>query len=431
MVNLPPAKHNHHILNFPEDFLWGAATSAHQVEGNNVNNQWWNWEQNLPEQYRSGETADQYHRFKEDFDLAKEFGHNAHRLSIEWSRIEPFEGKFDQFEIDHYREVFKALRQRGMKIMLTLHHFTDPLWITKIGGWQNGKTPFYFNRFVSRVVKEYKEYIDLWITINEPGIYTWGGYLDGRFPPGQKSIWKALLVTLNLAAAHRKAYKTIHKIIPSAKVGMAQNVVSFGAQQSHSILQHVLVWLHDIAYNHFFYILTPHAHDFLGLNYYFHERIGVLHGRKLPQLLDASLTKKDVSDMGWELYPEGIFDALRDLAGFKLPIYITENGLASTNDDRRCRFLISYLKEIYHAIESGVDVKGYFHWSLTDNFEWADGFKPRFGLIGIDYNTKQRIPRLSAQVYKSVIKHNGIPHHLMRFIGHTVNAKEVLEKMKT
>ncbi len=430
MGDPPPEKHNHTTLPFPDDFLWGAATSAHQVEGNNFNNQWWEWEQTLPKEKQSQDATDHYHRFEEDFAFAKEYGHNAHRLSIEWSRIEPSEGNFDEFEIKHYHKVFKSLKAKNMKIMLTLHHFTDPLWITRMGGWENKKTASYFNRFVERVVREYKEDIDLWITLNEPGIYGWGGYLDGRFPPGKKSLWKTLKVIFNLASAHKKAFKTIHQMIPNAKVGMAQNIVSFGNQQIHSIIQHILVYIYDLAFNHFFYILTPRTHDFLGINYYFHERVGILEGRKMPQILDATMTKKDVSDLGWELYPEGIFDALKDLSGFKLPIYITENGLASTNDDRRCRFLIAYLKEIYHAIESGVDVRGYFHWSLTDNFEWAEGFRPRFGLIEIDYATKKRIPRLSAQVYRDIIRHNGIPHHLMRFIGHTVNAKEVLEKMK-
>ena len=425
--NLPKAVHNHTTFTFPEGFLWGAATSAHQVEGNNFFNDWWEYEQTLNPSFRSGEAADQYKRFHEDFELAKSLSQNSHRLSVEWSRIEPEEGKFDPEAIEHYKKVLASLKSLDFTVMLTLWHFTLPAWVAKKGGWENEKTVFYFERFVKKVAMELGGYIDYWITINEPGVYSYMSYLSGKWPPLIKDKWRAFLVLKRLAKAHKRAYKIIHQQIPDAQVGLAHNVFSFENSQSHSLLQHLLVWIYDLIINHFIFFLTGKGtHDFLGLNYYLHERIGSHKGSRFPSVLDPSMTKKDVSDMGWELYPEGMFDILKDFSDFGKPIIITENGLASTNDDRRCRFLIAYLKEIYHAIVSGVDVKGYFHWSLIDNFEWGEGFGPRFGLIEIDYKTKRRTPRPSASVYANVIRHNGLPHYLLRFLGHTVNASEVL-----
>ncbi|MBI2021390.1 glycoside hydrolase family 1 protein [Candidatus Daviesbacteria bacterium] len=425
----PKEKHDHATLFFPKNFLWGAAASAHQVEGNNINNDWWEWEQRTqPEDKRSLEACDQYNRFASDFELIKKLGHNSHRLSLEWSRIEPTEGQFNQEAIDHYKKVLKALKERDLIVMLTLWHFTLPLWVAKTGGWANGKTVSYFERFLKKVVPEIKDYVDLWITLNEPGGYAVDAFYKGKFPPNVKSKSKLLKAYWNLAQAHKKSYQLIHEIIPSAKVGIAQNINSFDAFHHHSIRESIAEWILDILYNHSFYFLTgKKTHDFLGINYYFNNYIS-FNGEhaKLPSLINVSETQKDLSDMGWEIYPEGIFDILMDFSDYHLPIYITENGLASTNDDRRCRFLIAYLKEVYHAIQSGADVRGYFHWSLIDNYEWVEGFEARFGLVEVDFKTQKRTVRPSAYVYKEIIKNNGIYHYLLRFLGHTVKADEVL-----
>lgn len=421
-------KHDHKALDFPEGFLWGAATSAHQVEGNNTNNDWWAWEQTREEKFRSGLADNQYELYEEDFKLAKKLGHNAHRLSIEWSRIEPEEGKFNEEEIEHYKNVLKTLKDQGLTVMLTLHHFTLPLWMAKKGGLTNLSFPKYFNRYISKIVPELKEYVDLWITINEPGIVVWGGYLSAKWPPNKKSNLKASLAYWNLARAHKKAYKTIHKFQSNAKVGIANNLPSFDAFHHHSILEGIAVLGLDTVNNHLFYTMTPNTHDFLGINYYFNQYISFNGNSKFPSLIDINTLKKDASDLGWEIYPEGIFDILMDFSDYHLPIYITENGLASTNDDRRVRYLISYLSQIYHAIQLRVDVRGYFHWSLLDNFEWSDGFNPRFGLVEVDYKTQKRTPRPSAEVYKEIIKHNGIPHDLLKLLGHGIKVKEVLRE---
>lgn len=444
MPNVLEPKHEHSDLTFPKDFLWGSATSSFQVEGNNTNSDWWDWEQkNKPYDMRSGVADDQYNLYEQDFTLAKKLGQNAHRLSIEWARIEPTEGVFDQNEIDHYKKVLKSLKEKNMTVMLTLWHFTNPIWFAEKGGWENSKASDYFARFVEKIVPELKNDVDLWITLNEPGVYAFMSYLGGddtgRWPPAKNSKVAAVKVSWNLARAHKKAYKIIHEIIPHAKVGIAQNVSSFQPFHKHSIIEMVAVGISDIVTNHSFYYLTNGYHDFLGINYYFHRRYNG-ENSLIPEVIDPQTQKQEVSDLGWEIYPEGLFDVLADLSD-GIPIYITEAGIASTNDDRRTRFLIQYIQEVYRAIQAGIKIKGFFYWSLIDNFEWHRGFDPRFGLVEVDYEllrtsssskskSQTRTPRPSAYVYKEIIEHNGIPHALLKLLGHSLNVKQELEKME-
>ncbi len=423
MDEIPKEKHDHVPLKFPENFLWGSATSAHQVEGGNVNSDWWQWEKNRPADKQSGKAADQFIRYEEDFKLAESLNLNAQRLSIEWARLEPESGQFDQSAIDHYHRVLKSLKDKHFKVMLTLWHFTLPNWIAEIGGWENPLTVEYFLRFLERVIPEFDRYVDFWVTLNEPGVYVYMGYLEGTWPPQKKNKWSAFLVHWYLTQAHKKAYDLIHRY-SHKPVGIAQNIQSFHSSHKHSFIEQMSVYFSDIITNHSFYYMTKNTHDFLGVNYYFHHRFN----RKkhfLPTITEAQEEHRDVSDLGWEVFPEGIFDVLMDISNHK-PIYITECGIASTNDDRRTRFLIQYLSEVYRALEAGVKIKGFFYWSLIDNFEWHQGFSPRFGLIAIDYPTQKRIIRPSAYVYSEIAKHNKIPHKLLRLLGHTVRVEEVL-----
>ena len=314
--------------------------------------------------------------------------------------------------------------------MLTLWHVTLPKWVADKGGWENFKSPYYFERFVKKIVPELSEYVDFWITINEPGIYAFMAYMGGddagRFPPAKKSNILALKVIVNLVRAHKKAYKTLHNLIKDAKVGIAQNISSFEAYHKHSVIEQGAAILSDLFSNHSFYMFTKGHHDFLGINYYFHHRFR-RHRGLIPQFIDVKQHARDVSDMGWELNPEGIFDVLTDLSD-GLPIYITECGIASTNDDRRTRFLITYLQEVYRAIQAGVKVKGFFYWSLIDNFEWHRGFDPRFGLIEVDYKTQKRTPRPSSYIYQQIIERNGIPHDLLKLLGHGIKTEDALKE---
>jgi beta-glucosidase len=432
MPDAPKPRHEHNPLIFPEGFLWGAGNSAFQVEGGLTYSDWWEWEQTaLPETHRSTISADQYNRWKEDFTLIKQLGHNTTRLGVEWSRIEPREGEFDFSEIEHYKEELRFLKEQGFTVMVTLHHFTNPAWFAKKGGWENSKAPHYFEKFVREIVPHIREYVDLWITINEPGTYVDFAFNQLEFPPQKKSLWSYMKVYWLMAQAHKKAYKAIHQMVPNAKVGYANSVQSYTKIHLHSIREAIAEYFAELATNHSFYILTGmKTHDFLGLNYYTNHYITTKKGRFAPMFVDAVEGRKDASDLGWEIHPEGMFDVLMDLAEYEKPIYITENGIASTNDDRRCRFLISYLKEIYHAIHSGADIRGYYYWSCIDNMELHRGYDPRFGLIEVDFTTQKRTPRPSAYVYADIIKHNAISHDLLKFIGHSIKAEDVLKSHK-
>jgi len=368
-------------FNFPKGFYWGAATSAHQVEGNN-HNDWTEWEKSTNHPV-SGQACDHYNRFREDFDIAKNLSHNAHRFSIEWSRIEPEEGKFNEKEIQHYQEVINALRERGIEPFVTLWHWTLPLWVVKQGGWENKKTISDFVHYAEKITSSLQG-VKFWITINEPEIYPTNSFLVGKWPPQKKSFIISSLVTKNLISAHKKVFLTIKKINSSAQIGIAKNNVCFDGLFS----PFARWWWNKAFLNH----IQKHQ-DFIGFNYYFHK----------PQ------NKKGIfSDMGWEIYPKGIYRVLKELKKYQKPIYITENGLADAKDEKRAKFIQEHIKWIAHAMKEGVDVRGYMHWSLLDNFEWDKGFWPKFGLVEINYNTMERKIRSSAYEYKKIIDSNFI-----------------------
>jgi beta-glucosidase len=357
------------MLKFPENFYWGTATSAYQVEGG-IKNDW--SEAGLS----AGIACDHYHKFEEDFNLAKTINNNAHRFSIEWARIEPEQGKFDQKEIEHYKEVILALKQRNMEPFVTLYHWTLPVWFVEKGGWLNEDAPKYFERFVGKIISEYKNLVRFWITLNEPNVYVSHCYLRGNWPPFIKDICKSKKVSKQLIEAHKLAYEKIHALSANASVGVAENNI----------------WYHGIAklflrhhWNHWFLSKIRNYQDFVGINYYF----------------GYSFLKKGIAS-------KGIYYVLKDLKKYQKPIYITENGLADAKDEKQERFIVEHLKWIYKAIEQKIDVRGYFYWSLFDNFEWDKGFGPRFGLIKIDYKTLQRIPRPSSKIYAEICKNNGI-----------------------
>lgn len=356
---------------FPKNFFWGTATSAYQVEGG-IKNDW----SMVGKKYDAGKACDHYNRFEQDFDLAKKMNNNAHRFSIEWARIEPEQGKFSQKGIEHYRKVIQALRQRGLEPFVTLYHWTLPVWFVKKGGWLNKDAPKYFERFVEKVVSEYKNLVKFWITLNEPWIYAPRSFLIGTYPPFARNIFKTIKVIKILIAIHNETYQVIHKISPNSQVGIASNNVFFSG---------VLVLINYYRNIYFLDKIKNHQ-DFIGLNYYTHQ----------------TLFKRE------NYYPEGIYYVLKDLKKYNKPIYITENGIATKDDKKREKFIIDHLKWVHKAIQEGIDVRGYFHWALMDNFEWAWGFKPRFGLIEIDYKTLKRTLRPSSKIYTQICKNNAL-----------------------
>lgn len=420
-------------MHFPSGFLWGSALSAHQAEGWNDNNDWWAWEHKagtIADGQVSGRAADHYHRYAEDFALAQGLGHNIHRLSLEWSRIEPTPGQFDDEAIHHYRAVLMDLRKRGIQTMVTLHHFTNPLWFAKKGGFAKRRNVANFLAYVRHVYLELAPHVNFWVTINEPNIYTLMSYGLGLWPPGFKHARTSYRVFSNLAYAHKQAYDLIHSLARGkpVQVGCANHVISFDVVNKHSTTDWLAVRLADWVWNHWFLEKTKGYHDYLGMNYYVHRRIRGSSFRNLGQLFAGHDDEgRERSDLDWEVFPPGLSEALYDMSSYSLPIYITENGISTLNDDRRSRYLVSYLKELYHAIQSGVDVRGYLYWSLLDNFEWDKGFKARFGLIEVDFKSLERRVRPSAQVYARICRANAIEHDLLRFIGHLAHPEEVRE----
>lgn len=446
--------HSHEPLKFPRGFLWGAATSAHQVEGNNRNNDWWAWEQRkgtVANGDHSGKASDHYNRFEEDFDLAQSIHHNAHRFSIEWSRIEPQEGKWDFDQVEHYRQVLKALRKRKIKSMVTLHHFTNPVWVAQKGGWVHRDTPRYFARYAAFIAEQLGEYVDYWITINEPGIYTAQAYAVSAWPPQEHSFFHGVRAYMYLAKGHRLAYKAIHAAVDqsnrkrmhrkktgrsgkrrsaqvrTAHVGIAKNMLSV-VMYRNRFFDYLYARFSEFVWNDLFFLMSRGSHDFIGVNYYFHHRVKRRKGGGFIFVDVRSEEKRESSDLGWEVYAPGLFNVLLDLQKYGKPILITENGIATTNDDKRIRYIVSHVKELYHAIQAGIDVRGYFHWSLLDNFEWDKGFGPRFGLVEVNYGNFKRTPRPSAYVYGEICKENSIEHGMLRFLGHGVSVADVCKE---
>jgi len=390
---------------FPKDFLWGTATAAHQIEGNNKLSDWWHWEQNKSfyQKYPlepSGIACDSYNRYKEDFDLCKKLNNNAVRISIEWARLEPKEGHFSQKEFDHYRNVLKSARNRGLKTFVTLHHFTNPLWLSKRGGWTNAKAPYYFARYSKRCAKELGSLIDFFATINEPDVYVMQSYVVGLWPPNKLNPIFALLAHINMILAHRRAYSAIKSVDGNYQVGIVKNVQHFETFSTSFSLSNFLVHILRFFSSGIFLKPLGRKNDFIGLNYYFTGRI---------KNLKHSNPNDWVSDLGWWLYPKGIEKVLLALKKYNVPIYITENGLADAKDKNREKFLKEILIHCSRAIEKGTPLKGYFHWSLIDNYEWHQGFWPRFGLVEIDRKADlKRKPRDSFYYFAKISKENKV-----------------------
>ena len=422
-----------HEFTFPKSFLWGAATSAHQVEGNNINNDWWEWEQIRLPQARSGQACDQWNRFEEDFHLAQTLGHTAHRFSIEWSRIEPHEGQWDTLALDHYARVIRSLRSKGIEPIVSLHHFTLPVWLAHQGGWASDKTPQLFARYVKKVTEILGSDVHYWMTLNEPVVYTYKGYLVGEWPPGVESFKEAIQVFQNLLRGHVLAYEEIKKTYVQENwkeplVGIAQSVLIFRACTDNSLRDRVAARFRHWMFNHLFVqalvrgkayciglfnIHLPRANtlDFIGLNYY--TRDFVHHrGFGFPEILGQACTATVAQDrhtgkdnfLSWDIYPKGLHTFLKDFSRYKLPLLVSENGLATTDDAERSEFIIEHLKAVARAMEEGVPVIGYLYWSLLDNYEWAEGFVPRFGLIEVNYTTQERNIQPSAKKFEEIIR---------------------------
>jgi len=429
-------------FHFPKNFLWGAATAAHQVEGNNTNNNWWAWEQgegHIQQGHKSGLACDWWGgRWKEDFDRIAETGQNAHRLSIEWGRIQPEPDRWDESALERYRTMLRGLLERGIKPMVSLHHFTDPLWLTERGGWESRDVAVpMFERFVRKTVEALKEYCSLWCTVNEPNVYALAGYMGSdlaQFPPGKKSVGLAMRVQANLARGHAAAYRVIHELQPEGQAGFALNYRSVVPYHSRSPLDKAVTKTVFNTINVAFpsalatgVMRTPlgpiripevkRTQDYFGFNYY--SRNLVKFNLARPGTLfahDFFAKDADLSETGFIAnVPEGMFEGLKWVVRMfpNLPIYVTENGVEDSQDRMRPRYLVQHIHQVWRAVNFNWPVRGYFHWSLVDNFEWERGWTQRFGLWGLDVETQKRIRRPSVDLYAAICKENGITSEMV------------------
>jgi beta-glucosidase len=413
---------------FPDDFLWGTATAAHQVEGNNFNNDWWAWEQagHISDGGSSQLANDWWRRAEHDFDRAAALGQTAHRLSVEWSRIEPAPDTWDETAIARYREMLCALHERGMTPMVTLHHFTTPLWLAEKGGWENPDVVEHFRRFTTYVVSALGDLVNLWVTINEPMVYVFRGYFEGVWPPGKQDALAGIRVARHMVMAHAAAYHTIRALYGDAQVGIAKHMRVFGSLRP-VVTDRIVAAVQDFLFNEVFlaaltdgvFRIPPRrripeaidTQDFIGLNYYARDRVAF--DLSSPTTLFGRRTSTPGAEVGpgdWgEMYPEGLYRLLDRLARWRKPIYITECGVPDDADMERGQFLVEHLRAVHRAIGEGIPVRGFFHWTLVDNFEWTEGWSLRFGLIGLDESTGTRSPKPAAETYAEICRTGRLP----------------------
>lgn len=412
---------NKPFMRFPKRFLWGVSTSAHQVEGH-THNQWSEWEidnarslaaqasyqysdlaawstikkvAESSENYLSGAAVDHYHLYEQDFAIARKLNMNAFRFSVEWSRIEPREGIWDDAEIEHYKLYIAAMKKSGLEPVITLFHFTLPIWFAELGGFSKRANTKYFVRFAEKIIRELGITVKYIITINDPMVYAHESYLVGSWPPQVRSRKIYLAVLRNLAYAHRRAAVKIHALNRRYKVSIAKNSIfiypgddSALSKRSAALAQHLQ--------DDYFLKRVVKTCDFLGVNYYFSNRV---YGYRVHN------PDQRVSDLGWDMSPANLEYALERLWNkYHLPILITENGLADASDSQRQWWLSKTIRAMNNALERGVELEGYLHWSLLDNFEWDKGFWPKFGLVAVDRATMKRVVRPSAVAFAKLIK---------------------------
>ena len=400
---------------FPEGFYWGAATSAFQVEGGIQNMDW----QKAAEEGRVpviGRAADHYHHYEADFDLIKSLGHNAHRFSVEWARIEPTEGVFAEKEIEHYRAVLKALHARQIHPFITLWHFTLPLWFSERGGFEQDDSAEIFARYCAYVVSKLSDLCQDFSTINEPNVYATHGWLYGAWPPFKRgklfgrafgkndgtshadncsfgNIFMYDRVVGNLIKGHNLAYDAIKKVDPTVVISIVKHVRFFDANRNP--LNKMKASIAAYVQSGYFMNRVYKKCDAIGLNYYRKTTFG--DTRTYPQ-----------SDMSWDIFPQGIYGALKYLHRYKKPILISEAGVADAADIYRADYIKQQVAATWQAIQEGVDVRGHMYWSLLDNYELALGYEKRFGLIAVNYETLERTIRPSAYVYKQICEANAV-----------------------
>lgn len=423
---------------FPKDFLWGVSSSAYQLEGA-ANNDWTVWEK-LGRVTPSSSSTGHWEHAQEDIALIKNLNVNAYRLSLEWSRIEPEPGVFDETALDHYEKLLSGLKQHKLHITLTLHHFTHPAWFHRLAPWHTSQSIERYCTFVRTVFSRYAPYVDQWITFNEPTLLWVGGYLDGVIPPGISEPTKALAALRNLLEAHAGAYriiKTEHaQNCLSRSVGISFYFTQFEpharwrlqdrrvANQSHQFFNLMLL---NALRSGILRIQLPYSTmkwnetlslpfiqdtiDFVGINYYTRVLTRYSPHQKYNTQFRTNTRNTHHSDVGWEIYPKGLRFVLSELSRYQLPLTLTENGLADATDEHRGAYIFKHLKEISRAIDKGIPVNGYFYHSWCDGTEWLEGNTLCYGLYAVDRHTQTRTLRESGRYFAGIAKTNKMFTH--------------------
>jgi beta-glucosidase len=401
---------------FPPTFLFGTATSATQVEGHCFTSDWSAFASE-PARIKHGDrpdvACDSWHRWGDDVALLRSLGMGAYRLGIEWARIEPESGRLDHAALGEYRRMLGSLRDASIEPMVTLHHFTLPAWLARDGGVLSRSFPERLARFAHLAADALGDLCRLWITVNEPNVLAAHAYLLGVWPPAKKAPWLAWRAQQQLLRAHEAAYRALKRARPDAQVGVAHHVRVIEPERARRADQ-VAADVYRALFNDPFAraVCEARTHDFFGINYYSRDVVRFSPRRADELFLHRGVAEgAETSDLGWEIYPEGLGVVVREWAQRSgLPVYVTENGIADAKDAKRAAFITAHLRELARAIADGVDVRGYFHWSLLDNFEWAEGYEARFGLAEVDFRTMERKLRPSAHVYARIARERRVEH---------------------
>jgi beta-glucosidase len=394
-------------MTFPSGFVWGTATSAHQTEGANSNSDWWEFEHSgrTRSGESSGDACDSWHRWPEDLDLVRDLGLGAYRFSVEWARIEPASGEWSAAALDHYRRMVAGCRDRGLQPFVTLNHFALPLWLAHEGGWEDTAMPERFATYCAKTAGALaEEGAEFFATINEPNAFAAVGWIDGRFPPGKTDYGLCWSVMENQRAAHRRAVDAIRAVAPGAKVGLTLSMADYqadpdGGEQAEQMAAAATQFMENA------YLDVLDGDDYLGVQVYTRTVMGA-QGPKEP---DAAAAQ---TQMGYEVWPDALGAVIRrvhEYTGGALPMYVTENGIGTADDDERVDYVTRAVASMHEAMAVGADVRGYFYWSLLDNFEWDDGFAKTFGLVAVDRTSFARTVKPSAKWYGDIARAGGLP----------------------
>ncbi len=415
-------------IKFKDQLLLGVASAATQIEGGKSDHNWNDWytKGNIKDHSSPARATDHYHLWKEDADLMALMKINHYRMGIEWARICPREGEADEAVIAHYREELQYLKEQGISVLLTIHHFTNPMWFERKGAFTKKENISYFLDFVKLIINVFGDLVAEYITINEPNVYATNSYYFGEWPPGEKSFSQTVRVMTNMAICHIKAYQLIHSMRESmgyqdTKVSFANHVRVFDPKKQrnpwHCICAKLLDWFFQGAITeatstgNFKWPLksskdiSPGEYlDFIAINYYTRSTVSGFG--------DGVKADAPKNDLGWEIYPEGLIrctDYIYQL--LKRPIYITENGTCDNQDAFRSKYIYEHLKVIN---ESNLPITRYYHWCYCDNFEWVEGESARFGLVHVNYETQERTIKTSGRFYTKMIEESGISDELYR-----------------